>query len=44
MQIAEYFISKVLNLKIEERPVSYLISLIVNELYGMTHPDMDVSR
>ena len=44
MEIAEYFISKVLNLKIEERPVSYLISLIVNELYRMTHPDMGISR
>ena len=44
MQIAEYFISKVLNLKIEERPVSYLMNLIVDELYRMMHPDMGISR
>ena len=44
MQIAEHFIGKVLGLRIEERPVSYLISLIVHELYRMTHPDMGISR
>jgi len=44
MEIAEYFISKVLKLKIEERPVSYLISQIVHELYKMTHPDLGINR
>ena len=42
MQIAEYFIGKVLGLRIEERPVSYLISQIVHELYRTTHPDTGV--
>ena len=44
MKIAEFFISKVLNLRIEERPVSYLINLIVDELYRMTHSDMGIPR
>jgi len=44
MQIAEYFINKVLGLLIEERPVSYLINQIVHELYKVTHPDLGINR
>lgn len=37
MELAEYFIGKVLGLRIEERPVSYLISQLVHELWKVKH-------
>jgi len=36
MELAEYFIQKVLRLPLEERPLSYLFSDLENELYKLT--------